>query len=233
MKKNKAVQGLRGIACLLVFFSHSYSHLFVSDSYLRRLFEDTGRLGVLIFFLLSGVLEGRKKVNQENNAILAGYKNVVRKIKKMYPLYLITTIFMFACTFSSYVYPEWLENKYNLIFRIVLHCTLLQSYIPKLGVAYSFNGPAWFLSACMLCWFLTPVIKKNVLQIKRESYLLVAGLLYITQIFYLVLIFKLNLSEQRWFMYVNPFFNLSIYVQGILCGGGYTTDVSTEGMLPA
>lgn len=52
------------------------------------------------------------------------------------------------------------------------------------------------------------------------------------QIFYLVLIFFLNLSEQRWFMYVNPFFNLSIYVQGILWGG-YATDVSTEVALPA
>ncbi len=167
-----------------------------------------------------GVLEGRKEIKQENNVILAGYKNVIRKIKRMYPLYLITTMIMFVCTFNSYVYPEWLENRYNLILRIVLHCTLLQSYIPKLGVAYSFNGPAWFLSACMISWFLTPAIKKHLSQIKRESYLRLSGLLYVAQIFYLVLIFFLNLSEQRWFMYVNPFFNLSIYVQGILWGGG-------------
>lgn len=51
--KIKSIQGLRGIACLMVFFSHAFGAFSYSGNrYFSFLYD--GSIAVIIFFLLSG-----------------------------------------------------------------------------------------------------------------------------------------------------------------------------------
>lgn len=215
-----SVQGLRAIACICVFLAHSWG---ASNDFLSSMISDLGRLGVLTFFLLSGVLTSRKLQRAtSDNAIKDGIKYAINKIIKIYPLYILTTLVMLIITFDLFFLVEWVQSKIGMIARLGLHILLLQSYVPRLGVAYSFNGPAWFLSVCLLLWLLTPMIIKVLKRINREWYPFLGIVLFVLQLCYLIVVFNLHLAEQRWFMYVCPLINLLIYIQGILWGGGYT-----------
>lgn len=216
--KNKIVtlEGVRGIACLLVFTSHCYELLSYNRCW-QTYASDFGRLGVLIFFSLSGYLTMLNNWNAPvcYPKVSDGLNNVVRKLKKIYPLYLFSLAEIFILTFHSFVIPEWEDNPVKLILLIFLHLFLVQAYIPKIGVCYAFNGPAWFLSACLLLWLLTPYLIWAIKRIKKVAnkaiWILLLGLLV-----YEIVIYNLHLSEQRWFIYVNPGVNLLIYVLGML-----------------
>lgn len=214
-----SVQGFRALACVCVFLAHSCES---SNDFLNSIISDLGRLGVLSFFLLSGVLTSRKlQGDSSSNAIKDGIKYAFTKVKKFYPLYILTTVVMLIITFDSFFIVEWQQSKIEALVRLGLHAMLLQSYVPRLGVAYSFNGPAWFLSVCLLLWLLTPMIIKALKRGDGKWYPFLGVMLFVFQICYLIVLFNLHLPEQRWFMYVSPLINLSIYVLGIL-GGGYT-----------
>ena len=217
LERNRNIQGIRGIACAMVFVSHTYRMLPCINNYIQSLCMDAGRLGVLIFFLISGVLTGYQDKNY--NFSLKEWGNyMVKKINKFYGIYILSVLLMIILTFNSFVRPEWQADHGNLIIRTILHLFLLQSYVPKLGVAYSYNGPAWFLSVCLLLWAVTPLLVRYIKKkcIKSKFYLLCSILLM--QCVYLTGIFSMHLSEQRWFMYVCPIFNLMVYSVGLIAG---------------
>ena len=61
----------------------------------------------------------------------------------------------------------WLSLALVIIFGawtwrwdLPLHILLLQSYVPNLYVAYSYNGVAWFLSSLVFCYALFPFIER-------------------------------------------------------------------------
>ena len=162
-------------------------------------------------------ISGGGKTQYIDSSLNGSIHYMLRKIKKFYVAYIIAEILMFVITFDSYVMPEWEASKLNLISRIIIHILMLQSYVPRLGVAYSFNGPTWYLSSFLLIWLLTPIIKRKVEDLKtRKQYLLVSGFVYLVQFAYLILIYSLMLEEQRYFMYVFPGINLLIYTEAVL-----------------
>ena len=105
-KKIQALQGVRGLACIMVFLSHSYDNFQLQNVYLVSLFADFGRLGVLLFFVLSGFLEGMKSSTVKPNLRYA-IDFVYRKIRKVYLWYLLAEIAMFILLFKSYVLVEY------------------------------------------------------------------------------------------------------------------------------
>lgn len=215
--KIKSLQGLRGIACVFVFLSHSYGNFQIQNAYISSLFADLGRLGVLCFFVLSGILEG-KKSRTTKPILKEAISFVLYKIKKIYLCYIIALIAMLLLTFKSFMLVECTGGGMTkLIIKILLHILMLQSYVPKLGVAYSFNGPAWFLSACLLIWFLTPYLQYFLSKVKQKrSFIILECITFLMQFVYLIGIYALRLEEQRYFMYVFPLVNLLIYFEAMV-----------------
>ena len=93
---------------------------------------------------------------------------------------------------------------------------MLQSFVPKLGMLYCFNGPAWFLSACLLIWLFTPYLQYILSKIMSNAvFIMVECSAFFVQLAYLVGIYLLGIEEQRYFMYVFPPINLLIYLEAM------------------
>ena len=118
----KALDGIRGIAVLLVMFSHS-SNIFVwfHD---KMNFTETGKLGVYLFFLLSAYLLDRQiaialKNGQATWRYWANY--LMRRFLRIYPLFFIALLFNYWLVRSGSEYPiqivDWNDIGQHLLLQ--------------------------------------------------------------------------------------------------------------------
>ncbi|MCQ1058345.1 acyltransferase [Photobacterium sp. ZSDE20] len=95
----KSLDGLRGLAALIVVFSH-----FSSDTgFLNGEFKFLGQIGVMLFFLLSGFL--MMLVTDKKEPTIKNIKVFyIRRVSRVYPLFLITILFslIYQITLRSY-----------------------------------------------------------------------------------------------------------------------------------
>ena len=110
------LSSLRGIAALLVFISHLPIHM-------DRICFIVGRIGVCIFFLMSGYLAYGSRMKRTTRQYL------FNRFIRMYPVYWILLIFIFM-----------LEGKYSGI-ELAANFTLFQEF---LGVD-CFIGASWMM----------------------------------------------------------------------------------------
>src|SRR5919199_998810 len=80
-----ALDGLRGVACLMVFFYHSAVNLHIFDITVY------GSVGVHIFFVLSGYLLYKQFIKKlvKENVFPSFYKFYMRRFFRIYPPYII------------------------------------------------------------------------------------------------------------------------------------------------
>ena len=88
----KNLDGIRFVAAFLVLLQHSYGFKKAySDAspFLDRCFSDTGRIGVNLFFILSGFLISYLLLMEKDATGTVSYRNFyVRRILRIWPLYL-------------------------------------------------------------------------------------------------------------------------------------------------
>lgn len=100
MKHIPELTGLRGLAALLVFISHSFSNQIIPGFS----FESYGTQGVLLFFTLSGYLMAGIYLNQPLNTVnITTYCKA--RIGRVVPLYLLILIISFFI--SNYVFADF------------------------------------------------------------------------------------------------------------------------------
>ena len=195
---------------ILIVISHCYTILPISNSYISSLFDDTGRLGVLFFILISGYFSGKKDIISFKENI----QNIFKKLLNFYPFYIVTVIIM-----SILVYN--VSNFRYLIYQFIANIFLIQSFLPYPGgtfFPYSLNTPAWYLSMLLFLWLMDPLLRK----IKEKYQLHINKLILIIffTLFILLIFFDKrceSVSIQRYFMYINPIINVLIYFLGMLC----------------
>jgi peptidoglycan/LPS O-acetylase OafA/YrhL len=126
------LDGLRCIAVFLVVVWHIEIHK-VRFGFKQLYFNDTGFMGVSIFFILSGfliayILLVEKEINQKVN-FKAFY---IRRILRIWPLYFFTLLFGF------FIYPR------EMSLSTLLMCLLLLPNIPfMLGHIHPYVQPIW------------------------------------------------------------------------------------------
>lgn len=97
-----SIDGLRGIAALLVFASHAAAwwYYLITDnwgSYPIRLYGNIGQLGVIIFFMITGFLFTDKILKEKHGNRQIDWKQLLRsRIFRLTPLYLFTVIIVLA-----------------------------------------------------------------------------------------------------------------------------------------
>lgn len=150
MKRLDALQGMRTIAFLAVFFGHCG-------------IGTGGGMGVSFFLVLSGFLMAynysSKKLpcDARENFVFAA-----NKIKKLYPLHLLTIIPMGGLSLLSALKTGKLyEIALNLIPKLISDVLLIQAWIPVREFYFAFNGVAWFLSVCAFLYFCYPYFAKK------------------------------------------------------------------------
>ena len=138
MKKYfNSFEGLRLFAFLNVFLLHIGSYRITS-------FKNNAAWAVSFFFMVSGFLYGYKLYSEKNLSINETSDFSIKKILKIYPLYLVTLIAMFP--FSGIFNFGLNENLFMWIKTFIYNITLMQSWAFNPKISYAFNGVSWFLS---------------------------------------------------------------------------------------
>lgn len=202
-----SLQALRAWAFLGIFFYHA------------MFFVSWPSLGVCIFFVMSGFL---MMYRYENVEIFVSPKNnlifSLNRIKKLYPLHVITTIFAIALSMVIVVYHGIdLKSVIKLIAKIGLNLTLLQTWVPHHKVNVSLNGVAWYLSVTMFLYFMFPWIRNMIKSKSIIQLLVICGIVLIVEIVSCIP-FIMFLGKDSpvyiWFMYCFPFFRLGDFFIG-------------------
>lgn len=208
------LQFLRFLAFLNIFIAHSERWRFFPYSA-----SHCANAAVSFFFMLSGVvmafsLAGRSITLSADAEILF----LEKKLKKVYPLYLVTTLVavtfseiplrIIACDFAAIV-PLLRQLGKNLL--------LLQSWFPE--NAHSFNSVGWFLSTLMFLYACSlPAARLlNRLAGGKRWYLTLPAA-FVGTAFLVVVYCYLTQKDMSYWHYRFPPARLGEYLMGMILG---------------
>lgn len=185
-----------------------------SSSYHLYIYIYISTLAVSIFFLLSGFLMMYHYKKSEIGS-RPSIKFGIFKIKKIYPYHFLTMILSFPL--------HWYNYK-EFLFKIFIHLTLTQSFIPNINFYFSLNAVSWYLSTIFIIYCCFPTIKNLVLKISdnyKKIYCLL--LLYVVQIVTSTIVYYNPIEDfayisdfTRWILYIAPFTRWIDFVIGCL-----------------
>ena len=141
----KSLETIRCLAFLGVFFSHSDIN--------SRFLAGSGMWGVSVFLILSGFLAVYNHLDSndfEDYSISYSFKYAVNKMKKIWPLHLITLFIMV-------LFEAIGKDRFQLMFlslKAFLNALLVQEWIPLKG--RSINGVTWYLCVTLFSYYITP-----------------------------------------------------------------------------
>lgn len=212
MEKEKIVslQALRALAFLGIFTSHCGSK------------SALGAWGVSVFIILSGFL---MYVNYKDKPLKSSLANNIQfsinKIKKLYPLHILTMILAIPFMLWGLYLNHSTENIFLHIGALVLNTFLLQTWIPIEEVSFSLNSVSWYLSLCLFLYFSFPFLMNIIKRFnsKKKAIFTMIGV-YVTQILIAILLCVLNVSGEMysWFTYILPPFRMGDFFIGCCLG---------------
>lgn len=160
MNRNMQIEGLRGVACILVAFHHmvwSFSYNFLNEEWALSVsqYAFLGRFGVFIFLMISSYYLVENKPNKSHISVIDGLKKIKMKIIKLYKrlwigyVLTITIIFVITKLFNS------LELSVN-IKTLILNYTMLAGLIPKLQYV---DGAHWYIALLIYTTIVVSIIE--------------------------------------------------------------------------
>lgn len=166
MKSDKIIkqfQGLRGLAMMGIFVMHTF--VFYTDyggARITKFVNQLGTIGVIVFFMLSGFLLVYKEKKIPLLNIKDRWIECKGKFHKLRLLYLITMVVAFVGKF-----PQNLTDWGYTIISFPLNLYYVQDLVPHTAINNSFNGPAWYISAMFVIWFIVysiPALTNSILK---------------------------------------------------------------------
>lgn len=202
---NTTLQGLRGLAILLIVLSHCrYSSIL--NEFNNSIFMWAGALGVQLFIFLSGYL---LLYNFEKSKIIPEFFTTVKKkLVKFYPLHFITLIFALP-----FVYRNILNPDFEFVQKLLLNLFLLQSYIPDMNIYYAFNIPDWYLSTNFFFIILAPFFIKIIKFTAQRGNVNFFIVLIVVSEYILFYLFK-DSTIAHWILYICPIVRSLDFVVG-------------------
>jgi len=187
------LDSLRGLAILGVVAVHT-SGIFTTplifwDVNLTKLFIWSGRYGVELFFVLSGLtltLSLKRRLTKEPNSMRAYFLRRFFRLSPMYYLILAVT----ACLGYNNVLEPGTINAPADIKNYLLHLTYLHGLFPE--YVRSILGPAWSLTPVVLFYLFLPLI---LLVFNRPIYRFA---------FFVFTIFLANTFSKYWAIFLEP-----------------------------
>lgn len=209
MKNGEWLNGLnplRGIAVLMIMFHHISGYWGLSTW--------MGYVGVSIFAVMSGFLEGYHFLKRECNGF-KGIDLIKKKIQSYLPLHLLMFLLAFVLMLIQNAQnPD--ESYVLMLIKVVSNLTFLQAFIPIRSVYFGLNGVEWYLSIYLYFIFFVPQIMVWAKKVKRPGWILVIIILF--QLVWGNAIGNTTLSEDMklWFIYINPFIRIWDFIEGIM-----------------
>lgn len=218
-QKLDSIQALRAIACLTVFLNHCY-------------IGNVVMWGVSVFFVMSGFLMTVRHLDSGDSFSVAP-RDCLRfswsRIKKLYPLYIITLLPVLILNIVGKLVGYSDESFFRILRELVFSLLLIQSWLPRYCMV--FNGVAWYLSTAFFLYFCFPCILRCVSRFRKKSsaYLAIAALFALEGFFSFLApsIGRLfpalfpsdpEMSFEMWFTYIFPPFRLIDFTLGCSLG---------------
>lgn len=205
--KIDSLQALRALAFFGIFFSHA--SFFIAWS----------ALGVSVFYVMSGFLMTYRYEHVELGTSLKGnIEFSLKKIKKLYPLHILTMIFAILLNAASIIRNGVrVKALIGLIGKTVLNITLLQTWVPYSSINVSLNGVAWYLSVTMFLYFTFPWLKQIIEKKSIRRLCITCGAILIIEIIScipFIIVLGNDSPVYIWFMYCFPVFRLGDFFIG-------------------
>lgn len=195
----KPLTSLRFFFAFFVFLSHLP---FLKNSDSSFIFEhifSEGFLGVSFFFILSGFILAynyRDKIANKKISLRTFY---IARFARIYPLHLATLLLSIPLFYKG-------------ISVLIINILLLQSYIPKQNIFFSYNAPSWSISSEFFFYALFPLIIYIGARIKYVAKIF--GVIIFLAIVVLLNIFLPDEKVHYW-VYISPFTRIFDFVIGI------------------
>ena len=189
IRKIHSLAGLKVIAILLIFWWHSW---------LPNPPCDLGARCCEFFFVASGFLVYYTHKGTFSCTWRDSLQYVRKKLVTIYPMHLLGFILVLFSMSLTDVFSK------STLIRGITNLLLLQSWINIEQVFFSFNGPSWFLSSLLFCYFLTPVLLR-LIRNRRKVWV------------YFPVVFLIRYAiEELQFYYPNSYFDFNIHVSPFL-----------------
>lgn len=147
------------------------------------------------------------------------------KIKKLYPLHIITMICAVALSLADIVHNGTsIKSMVVLAGIIILNITLTQTWVPYANINVSLNGVAWYLSVTLFLYFMFPLLAKVVKGTKTQVLCAMCGIILAIEILLCIPFIKVFGNDSPvyiWFMYCFPVFRLGDFFIGCVLGKIY------------
>lgn len=206
-----SIQGIRAIAILGICITHSGFSI------------DFGGFGVVVFFVLSGFVMSYVYYdrNIECNNPFDNLKFSLNKIKRLYPLHIVTMFF--AILFEIIVLFAGISNLsiLELIRNIVLNSLLIHTWFPNQSIYFCLNGVSWYLSVTLFLYFVFPIII-NIIRKHEKLFAWISSVLIFALIGVVSIISKKYIDNEMlriWMNYVCPLVRLGAFSIG--CNFGF------------
>jgi peptidoglycan/LPS O-acetylase OafA/YrhL len=206
-----SLTGLRGWLALYIFMLH---YNYCSDVY--KPFTQIGRIGVTVFFVLSGTVLTLAQNNNckfETNECLKIYMG--KRIARIFPMYYLSLIFSFPD-----ILP-YVTSGINInLLSIVLQLFGISTWLP---IYYLFwNGPSWSVQTEIFFYLLFPYIytkiKLNFENDMKKLLYLGASLIFFNFILTFMFLFFQDScpGPQSVRVYIMPYSTISVFILGMI-----------------
>ena len=146
---NIPVQCLKGVACLMVFFSHSLNAIksetitTLNNTPFHFLYD--GQCAVVLFFVISGFFYYTTKPFTVSDY----FRKIIRKVKKIYPAYILSILIAFLLcnlliNYDNTHFTDWFNSFWNDRVTIVELLKQIPIIIPGFNPDI-LNPPVWYL----------------------------------------------------------------------------------------
>jgi peptidoglycan/LPS O-acetylase OafA/YrhL len=178
----KPLTSLRFFAAMHVLAFHNHLDVLTDSPGVVRNIIRAGYVSVSLFFVLSGFILAHTYLGERQNTSFNRRSFWIARLARVYPVYLIGLLlaapFVLEGHFTS-DRPGWSTLKIMVMGGSC--CTLTQSWIPPLAVAW--NGPGWSLSAEAFFYLLFPFVSPLIWRLnKRQTVLALVGLWILSMI---------------------------------------------------
>lgn len=152
----------RIVGCVMIFLCH-YVQITGNSTIAQS--SQFFNVGVFVFFLISGYLYGQKNIERGN--VLQWYRK--RLIKIFVPLYVVMMIIFLAL---------YIENIKVMPMQYLIYALNLQGFWGEISGA----AQLWFLTALIICYFITPLLQFMRDNISKKSLKVIANIYTLLQL---------------------------------------------------
>ena len=223
MNKILQLQGLRAFAMFGIFVMHTC--VFWGGRIPSGFINQLGSIGVITFFMLSGFLLHYKGKNIPSLLWRERFCVCRNKFRKLYLLYILTLIVAFIGRF-----PKSSADWGYAILSFPLNLLYVHDLVPHTAINNSFNGPAWYISAMFIIWFIVysfPQMFNNILRFDKVKcikcvviLIFIQSVYKIGEYYFPIQLIPINHPDlyMTWISYFSPFYNIGYFLLGCLVG---------------